>query len=363
MNCFTNALSVLALSFVPSTVRAEVVTIGPARDTTIYSSGSNLSNGSGEHLFAGVSLHTSAIRRGLLSFDVAGALPVGAVITSVELRLSMSMTSAAPVVVGLHRALAEWGEAGSDAPGGEGGGAAAAPGDSTWTHRFFPAVPWATPGGEFVLPASASRVVDQAGTYTWTSTPALVADVQTWLDVPASSFGWFLVSGDEVSQPSAKRFDSRENANPTVRPRLTITFTAPACGTVTNYCLALPNSTGLRATMAWSGTTSLAANAFTLQAAPLPPATPYLFIMGTQSALIPFGDGFLCASGTITRLGTVGFATGTGDASLALDFTGGPLAGLLAPGDMRMFQCWFRSIVPGGTGFSLSDGLSVRFCP
>ena len=48
----------------------------------------------------------------------------------------------------------------------------------------------------------------------------MVADVQSWLDNPASNFGW-LVLGDETAIATAKRFDTRESASP---PILTIEF-------------------------------------------------------------------------------------------------------------------------------------------
>ena len=49
----------------------------------------------------------------------------------------------------------------------------------------------------------------------------MVADVQEWLDSPASNFGW-LVLGDETAIATAKRFDTRESASP---PMLTIQYT------------------------------------------------------------------------------------------------------------------------------------------
>ena len=48
----------------------------------------------------------------------------------------------------------------------------------------------------------------------------MVADVQSWLDNPASNFGW-LVLGDETASATAKRFDTRESASP---PMLTIQY-------------------------------------------------------------------------------------------------------------------------------------------
>ena len=51
----------------------------------------------------------------------------------------------------------------------------------------------------------------------------MIADVQLWLDNPASNFGW-LVLGDESTSATAKRFDTRESDSP---PVLTIVYTAP----------------------------------------------------------------------------------------------------------------------------------------
>lgn len=50
----------------------------------------------------------------------------------------------------------------------------------------------------------------------------MIADVQAWLDNPASNFGW-LVLGDETGIATAKRFDTRESASP---PVLTIAYIA-----------------------------------------------------------------------------------------------------------------------------------------
>ena len=49
----------------------------------------------------------------------------------------------------------------------------------------------------------------------------MIADVQSWLDNPATNFGW-LVLGDESASATAKRFDTRESASP---PVLTIEYT------------------------------------------------------------------------------------------------------------------------------------------
>ena len=62
------------------------------------------------------------------------------------------------------------------------------------------------------------------GSYTWATTPALVADVQAWVSAPATNFGWVIV-GNEAVLESAKRFESRESADITRHPTLVVTYT------------------------------------------------------------------------------------------------------------------------------------------
>jgi hypothetical protein len=213
-------------NFAACCARADMLEVTASRDNTLYEiSGGLLSNGAGQHLFAGNSTSTTS-RRALLRFDVAGSVPQGSTITSVTLRLNMSRTIAGATNVTLHRMTADWGEGASDAGGEEGGGAASATGDATWEHRFFSTVTWGTAGGDFAANAAASTAVDVLGGYTWGPTLEMTADVQAWLDAPATNFGWIVI-GDETMAVTAKRFDSRENPTAANRPRLTIVFTPP----------------------------------------------------------------------------------------------------------------------------------------
>lgn len=202
---------------------AATVVVTPVKDNTLYEDlfGTS-SNGAGRYLFAGRT-DVGSIRRALIAFDVAAAVPPGSTVDSVTLTLAMSRTITGPSVVSLHRLLADWGEAGSRAPMGEGIGAPAEQGDATWIFSSFDTVLWSTPGGDFEPTASAERVVDGPGTYSWGSTIELVADVQRWVDDPVSDFGWILL-GDETTT-SAKRFDSRDHGEPGAVPRLTVVFT------------------------------------------------------------------------------------------------------------------------------------------
>ncbi len=223
--CLSAAVSLLA-----PRAQAETVDIAASKDNTLYSESDSLSNGSGQHFFAG-RVGTGGIRRGPVAFDVASSIPPGSTITSARLTLNVSRTLAlvGAQPVSLHRVLDDWGEGTSDADGiqGEGGGAPATPGDATWVHRFFDTAFWGTPGGDFEASPSATILVADLGSYTWDSTPGMVADVQAWLDEPARSFGWILV-GNEAAFPTSKRFDSSENPTLSLRPLLSVEFTPPA---------------------------------------------------------------------------------------------------------------------------------------
>ncbi len=213
----------------PPTMTGETV-IGAHKDNTLYESDDgSLSSGAGAHLFVGMN-GNGQIRRGLVAFDVAGNLPRGAVVTGVSLTLHMSKTIAGPARIELRRVLANWGEGASDTGGtetsGGGRGAASAAGDATWLHAFFDTGFWETPGGDFADAASATTTVDDVEFYTWNSTPELVADVQGWMDDPAPNFGWMLL-GNEATLTTAKRFESRDSPNASLRPVLIVRF-APA---------------------------------------------------------------------------------------------------------------------------------------
>ncbi len=203
------------------------VALTPVKDNTLYESDTDtLSNGTGDHLFAGRT-RQQANRRALLAFNVVGAVPEGATLDSVRLTLHMSRTiGTAADAVALHRVLADWGEGASDAPDNEGAGTAAATDDATWIHTFFDTGLWQNPGGDFDSTASASVLVGGEDAYTWGSTPAMVADVQAWLDAPEENFGWVLI-GDEETIISTKRFDSRENPDTTARPVLRLFYSVP----------------------------------------------------------------------------------------------------------------------------------------
>lgn len=218
------AESLLLLSLTSASLFAFEVQIPVRKDNTLYRSATgNLSNGSGEHLFAGTTA-TGEPRRGLIAFDLT-AVPAASRIDNVVLRLSMSRTPSSNLrTVELRRVTSEWGEGFSNAAGEEGGGTAAAPGDATWIHRFYDTESWAITGGDFAAQASASSDIAAVGIYTWGSTTQMATDVEGWVNTPSTNFGWLLL-GSEGSLGTVARFDTRENANPNLRPFLIVSYT------------------------------------------------------------------------------------------------------------------------------------------
>ena len=219
---FGGAAACLAISTLPAA--ADSTVLGADRDNTLYESLDGLiSNGAGEHTFAGVT-NRGGRRRALIHFDIAAGLPPGSVITAATLILNMSQTISGPTDVTLHRVLLPW-EGTSDATGEEGGGTTAALNDATWIYTFFPFSMWGTAGGDYLSTPSALNTVDQPGFYGWTGT-GVMADVQAWLDAPVSNFGWILV-GDESATASAKQFHFAGEPHPLASPPLYLLYTVP----------------------------------------------------------------------------------------------------------------------------------------
>ena len=208
-----------------SLASAATIDINPIKDNTLYEyvpADGDRSNALGSHFFAGETADAE-LRRGVLAFDIAGSIPAGSIITGVSLSMNMSRTAFdTPRTVELHVLLADWGEGISNANNEEGMGAQATTNDATWRHRFFDTIFWTTQGGDFSNTVSASQSVGAIGEYTWSSAQ-MVADVQSWLDNPATNFGW-LVLGEESAVATAKRFDTRESTSP---PVLSIEYTPP----------------------------------------------------------------------------------------------------------------------------------------
>lgn len=235
MRTFRRAAVVMVATAIATPVSAAMVSIIPAKDNTLIQQtdpAQQRSNGQGD-LFSGRTNQdgqapaTISIRRSLIYFDVAAAVPAGSTITGATLTVRDIMGLNGDRTTTLHRALQNWGEGSSFQNGGQ--GALAEDNDATWLYTFFnkanptasPA--WTTPGGDFDPAISASTIVsdDNGGnqSFSWAGA-AMVADLQQWLDDPAANFGW-LIRGDESAGQTAKRLSGRATSFP---PTLVITF-------------------------------------------------------------------------------------------------------------------------------------------
>jgi hypothetical protein len=223
-------LCAAALACIPALAAADVVTIAPSKDATMYNDSPDRANALGPGLYLGRNSN-GFLRRALISFDIAAAVPAGSTITGVTMTLRSTRAHGSAVNVEMHRLLGDWGEAFAFVPDPGGNGTTAGPGDVTWTERFFDqSMPWATPGGDFLAATTSSVTVGSSGSnYTWPSTTGFVGDVQSMLDNPAANFGWIL-TGNETASGTAKRFASREYGTVSSRPILTVTYTVPAPG-------------------------------------------------------------------------------------------------------------------------------------
>ena len=226
MKSWSKATGLVAfLLVIPGVLHAESVALLATKDNTLIESGSgHLSDGSGPGIRAGrTGQPMGSIRRAVVAFDIAAAVPAGAEILDVRLILQMAQANSGPLPVSVHRLLADWGEGDSSFPGGQ--GAPSEPGDATWIHRFYDTDFWGTPGGDFMTSPSATALVGGPGIYEWND-PEMVADVQLWLDLPAANFGW-LTLGDERTSNSVKRFHSRESGAPGIPPLLLVDYAPP----------------------------------------------------------------------------------------------------------------------------------------
>jgi len=204
------------------TANAATTTITPSADNTMAQESPNNSSGACDSFFAGNTDNgVGFARRALLRFDLS-SIPPGSIINSVTLGMTVTRGSNhVDSTFSLHRVTRSWGE-GTNGCGVRGGGQGepAVAGSATWNDALAGTTAWGSPGGEYNASASASLLINTTAPV-WSSTPALVSDVQGWLDNPGSNFGWVLI-GDEANPTTTRRFDSREGGSP---PSLVVDFT------------------------------------------------------------------------------------------------------------------------------------------
>lgn len=118
------------------------------------------------------------------------------------------------------------------------------------------------------------------------------------------------------------------------------------------YCTSVPNSTGAAASLTLSGSDLAGPGSqLTLAAAPVP-NLPGLFLHGANQATLPLGNGVLCTSIDIVRLGAPVLPQGN-TVSLSIDNAA------FMTGVTRHFQYWYRDSVGAGSNFT--DAMAVTF--
>lgn len=227
--CFKLAVAQLAAC---ATGLADQVTLSVVADTSLFENHPD-SNLGATTLVAGTNQQYSR-SRALFRFDLS-ALPAAATITQVHVNLNVTRRPdpdqhSGPVDsdFSLFRLLTDWGEG----LGGEVTGSNAQPGDATWNERHFNSASWATPGGligtDYANDPSATTSVGGIGSYVWGSSTELISDVQSWLDDPATNFGFILVCQTEGTAGTGRRFAAREQPGGGVpAPQLELTYSVP----------------------------------------------------------------------------------------------------------------------------------------
>ncbi len=234
------AAGILVLAIGIPAVRADVAILNPVADTTLIGAAPDNNNGGQTFVNAGVTQNYTT-NRGLFRFDIAAQVPAGSTITRADLVLEVvqeppkdGYTSA---LFDLRRLLVRWGEGDktnspSQSSPSPGLGEPATTNEATWNARFaFTTNLWATPGAaatnDYLPVVSSSQFIYGRvnSPYTFESTPAMVADVQLWLDHPEFNFGWIFMSDDEGVNWTACRFGSRED--PQNAPQLAIEYEPP----------------------------------------------------------------------------------------------------------------------------------------
>ena len=225
LGCFLGALLL---------ARADQATLFPSADATLIELKPTNSLGGATWLAAGLTQNANT-NRALLKFDIAAAVPAGATILDVGLRVTVTRTPIdgnADSLFSLRRVLRPWNE-GSNVPADAlypGLGAPAQRGDATWTHASWGTNAWTIPGGlegvDFSAEFSAGKGIAGLGDYSFEG-DGLIVDAQLWLDHPEQNFGWMLKTEEEQSIFTARRFGSRELEDAGESPQLTITYLLP----------------------------------------------------------------------------------------------------------------------------------------
>ena len=210
---------IAALLACPFLALGLTVELRPVADTTLIETSPN-NNMGGQYFFNAGTTGIDTRNRGLLMFDLTGAIPRNSVVESVDLLIEVVGSPTAGLgefsLFELHRVLVPWGEGDKTQSFSPGLGEPASPGEATWNSPAHgTAQTWGEPGGlagvDYEADPSALTFVGFEDLYEFESTPALIEDVQSWVDDPGNNFGWMLMTDAENTRYSARRFGSSED--------------------------------------------------------------------------------------------------------------------------------------------------------
>jgi len=194
-------------------VLANVLTLGTSQDSMVTEQFLATPQGTNIYMIAGTNGQDED-SRSLLAFNLT-AIPSNAVVSSAA--LTVKVVKLAPGfpssgTMDLRRLLVAWSD-----------------GAATWTNRLT-SIRWSTNGAaapvDFTNSITQSITVTAQTTYTFVSNSNMVADVQRWVNNPASNFGWIIISELQGTLFTECKFGTRENSGN--EPSLTVQFTVPA---------------------------------------------------------------------------------------------------------------------------------------
>src|SRR2546422_6529163 len=160
-------VTLLSLSIIAAPFQRQAATsegpkvLQPSKDATLIESPKgDIGSSKSETIFVGrTGQPEGSKRRGLIAFDIAGAIPARSRILSAKLTMTVRISAGGdrPASVKLQRVLMNWDEGSSASQGGR--GAQAESGDPTWIYSAYPTRRWSRPGGTFSPGASANQMV------------------------------------------------------------------------------------------------------------------------------------------------------------------------------------------------------------
>jgi hypothetical protein len=225
----------LLLSFGAARASAATRVLAPSDDTFINSASPGNNNGGSSSMFTGADGHGGAMRA-LIRFDLPSELQGRVTVTNVRLGLTVETlpnNTVGAAVETLQALTQAWlqGNGVGNSPGSFTTGQACGGSISgaTWNQSSCTAgINWTTPGATVAGAISGqldTSGVPAGGVATWDSAvnPAMNADVQSWIDLPAGNQGWRISSNTENITAAAQRFFASEAGSSTA-PTLAVTY-------------------------------------------------------------------------------------------------------------------------------------------